>query len=134
MTGFINTLDAKKYTTMCSYLPPSDQSKCRTLFGSVSPSLLAGKMPFAKNDGLGYVAIDGTEALIGTTGEYCAPGQTPECFTSNDPAAILNSGKSFSALWKAAIAETSNPSSANVYTLFPCLEVGGKWYVDLSLS
>jgi hypothetical protein len=134
MTGFIDALNAKKYTAVCSYLLPSTQSKCRTTFGSVSPSLLATKMPFAKNAGLGYVAIDGTKALIGTTGEYCAPGQSPECFTNNSPAAILNSGKSFSALWKTTVAETNNPNSPNVYTLSPCLEVGGKWYADLSLS
>jgi hypothetical protein len=134
MTGFIDALNAKKYTTVCSYVLPSTQSKCRTLLGSVSPSLLATKMPFAKNAGLGYVAIDGTEALIGTIGEYCAPGQSPECYTNNSPAAILSSGKSFSALWKTSVAETNNPNAANVYTLSPCVEVGGKWYADLSLS
>ncbi len=133
MIGFIDAFNAKKYTAVCSYVLPSTQSKCRTIFGSVSPSLLAGKMPFAKNAGLGYVAIDGTKALIGTTGEYCAPGQSPECFTNNNPAAILNSGKSFSALWKTTVAETNNPNSPNVYTLSPCLEFGGKWYADLSL-
>jgi hypothetical protein len=134
MTGFIDALNAKNYTAVCSYVLPSTQSKCRALFSSVSPSLLATKMPFAKNSGLGYVAIDGTEALIGTTGEYCAPGQSPECYTNKSPAAILNSGKSFSALWKTAVAETSsNSTGPNVYTLFPCEEVGGKWYLDLSL-
>jgi hypothetical protein len=134
MTGFVDALNAKKYTTVCSYLLPNTQSKCRTIFGSVSPSLLATKMPFAKNSGLGYVVIDGTKALIGTTGEYCAPGQSPECYTNSSPAAIFNSGKSFSALWSTAVAETNNPNSSNVYTLSPCLEVGGKWYADLSLS
>jgi hypothetical protein len=133
ITGFIDALDAKKYSAVCPYALPSVQSQCRTALGSVSPSVLAPHMPFAKNAGLGYVAIDGTEALVGTTGEYCAPGQTPECFTNNDPAAIFNSGKSFSALWKAAVAAT-NSNSTNVYALFPCQEVGGKWYGDLSPS
>ena len=134
MTGFIAALNAKKYTAVCSYVPPDSQSQCRSLLGSTSMSLLAGKMPFAKHAGLGYVAIDGTEALIGTTGEYCAPGDSPECYTNNSPTAILNSGKSFSALWKTTVAETDNSNSPNVYTLAPCLEVGGKWYADLSLS
>jgi hypothetical protein len=133
MTGVIEALDTKKYTALCSYVLPSTQSKCRTLIGSVSPSLLATQMPFAKNPGLGYVAIDGTEALIGTIGQYCAPGQSPQCYTNNDPAAILNSGKSFSALWKTAVAE-SKSSRSNFYTLSPCVEVGGKWYADLSFS
>lgn len=134
MVGFTDALDAKKYTAICAYLLPSTQSKCQSVFGSVSPSQIASKMPFAKKAGLGYIAIDGKEALIGTTGEYCAPGQSPECYTNNSPAAILNSGKSFSVLWKTAVAETNSSSSANTYDLSPCLEVGGKWYADVSLS
>jgi hypothetical protein len=134
MTGFLDALNAKKYTAVCSYLLPKSQSECRTLLGSVSSSELASKMPYAKNDGLGYVAIHGTEALIGTTGEYCAPGESPECYTNNSPAAILSSGKSFSSLWKTAVAETNNANSPNDYTLSPCVEVSGKWYADLSLS
>jgi hypothetical protein len=134
MVGFTDALDAKKYAAICAYLLPSTQSKCQAAFGSVSPGQIASKMPFAKKAGLGYIAIDGKEALIGTTGEYCAPGQSPECYTNNSPAAILNSGKSFSALWKTAVAETNNSNSANTYALSPCLEVGGKWYADVSLS
>jgi hypothetical protein len=134
MTGFIDAINAKKYTALCSYLLPSDQSKCRTVFGSVNMSALAGQMPTDKNIKLGYVAIDGTEALIGMTGEECAPGQSPECSTNNSPAAILDSGKSFSALWKTAVAEANSSSSSNAYTLSPCVEIGGKWYADQSLS
>jgi len=134
MTGFIDALSAKKYTALCSYLLPSTQSECRTIFSSVSLSTLSGKLPFAKNFRLGYVAIDGTKALIGTTGEECVPGQSPECSTNNSPAAILDSGKSFSALWKTAVAEADSSSSSNAYALSPCLKVGGKWYADQSLS
>jgi hypothetical protein len=133
MTGFVAATDTKNYVGICDYLLPSGQAKCRSLFGSVSPSVLAAKMPFAKNPGLGYVAIDGTQALVGTVGEYCSPGQTPECFTNTDPAAILSSGKPFSALWKTAVAQANSSSgSANTYSLYPCLEVGGKWYADLT--
>jgi hypothetical protein len=132
MTGVVDALNAKKYTALCSYVPPSEQSKCKTELGGLSASALAGAMPFAKNAGLGYVAIDGTEALVGSTGEYCTPGQSTECYTNNDPAAILNSGKPFSALWKTAVA-AANSNSSNVYELNPCVEVGGKWYADISL-
>lgn len=134
MTGVTDALNAKKYTAVCSYLLPSTQSKCQAVLGSVSPSVLAAHMPFAKNAGLGYVAIDGTEALIGTIGEYCAPGQSPECYTNSDPAAILNSGKSFSELWKTAVAQSSSSKGPNVYGLSPAVEVGGKWYADLSIG
>jgi hypothetical protein len=125
MAGFVDALNAKKYTAMCSYLLPGSQSKCRSDFGPVSPSELAEKMPFTRNAGLGYVAIDGTRALIGTTGEYCAPVQSPECFTNNSPAAVLDSRKSFSALRKTAVAETNDPSSSNVYTLSPAWRSAG---------
>lgn len=134
MTGFVDALSAKKYTALCSYLLPSTQSQCRTVFGSINPSMLGGKMPSFKNIKLGYVAIDGSKALVGATGESCAPGQSSGCSTNNDPAAILNSGKSFSALWKTAVAEANSSSNSNAYTLSPAVEVGGKWYADLSLS
>jgi hypothetical protein len=90
-------------------------------------------MPYDKNPGLGYVAIDGTQALVGTTGEYCSPGSSPECFTNNDPSALFDSGKSFSALWTTAVA-AANSSSGNAYQLDPCLEIGGKWYADITFS
>jgi hypothetical protein len=134
MTGFIDDIDAKKYASLCSYMPPSTQSKCTSVFGLVNPSQIAAKMPFAKKPGLGYIAIDGKEALIGTTGEFCQPGESPECYDNSNAAAILDSGKSFSVLWKTAVAETNSSSGSNTYDLSPCLEVGGKWYADISLG
>jgi hypothetical protein len=131
MIAFLDATNAKKFTAICASEVPSQRPKCQAVFRSASPSVIDPLMPFSRKAGLGYVAVHGTEALIGTTGEYCVPGAKPECYTNNDPAAILDSGKPFSALWKTTIAEDNSSNSPNVYSLFPALEVDGKWYLDL---
>ena len=85
------------------------------------------QLPNFKNFGIGYVAIDGTKALIGITGTICVPHQTPKCFTNTDPAAIFKSGKPFATLWTQAVA-----APANVYSLSPAVKVNGKWYAYTS--
>jgi hypothetical protein len=135
MTGFTDAMTSKKFSKLCSYALPSSKSQCQAVASEVAGNKsVAAQMPFAKNPGLGYVVIDGTKALVGTTGTYCAPGQSPKCFTNNDPAAIFSSGKSFASLWKTAVAEANASNSANTYTLAPALKIGGKWYADISLS
>jgi hypothetical protein len=76
------------------------------------------------NFALGYTAIDGGRALVGTTGTFCSPEATPKCITNDDPVAVLSSGKSFSTLWNETIHSTGG------YSLVPCIKVGGKWYLD----
>ena len=122
--GLISAVGAKRYTAECAYLEPSAQAACT----SGAAQLSSGSAPYTKDAAIGYVAIHGDEALVGTTGTFCSPGQTPECFTNHDPAAIFSSGKSFSALW----AEANNTGSQNVYILVPCVKVGGKWYLHAS--
>ena len=63
------------------------------------------------------------KALIGFTGTVCILKQYPSCFTNNDPAAILDSGKSFSTLWSQSLT-----SPANVYSLSPAIKFNGNWY------
>lgn len=84
----------------------------------------ASSLPYWKNAAIGYVVIDGNQAAVGMTGTFCTPGQSPECFTNNDPAAVFSVGLSFSGLW-----ENANSNSATQYSLTPCEKVGGKWYV-----
>lgn len=75
----------------------------------------------------GYVAIKGDEALVGETGTYCNDNETPPCETNTDPAAVLNSGQSFDALYtQAANAEGSGNSMT--YTLDPFIRENGTWY------
>jgi hypothetical protein len=82
--------------------------------------------PTIKNAAIGYAAIDGDEALVGTTGTLCAHPQKPLCNSNSDPAAILSGGKPFGALWS----EQAKADAANdVYMLASCVKVGGSWYL-----
>jgi hypothetical protein len=47
----------------------------------------------------------------------------PSCFTNKNPAAVLDTGKSFSALWSQSLA-----SQANVASLSPAIKIHGNWY------
>ena len=85
--------------SFCKYEEPSLRSQCISSM-SPGPDELTNLeyMPFYKNFKSGYTAIDGDKALIGYTGTVCVLKMLPSCFTNKDPAAILDSGKSFSAL------------------------------------
>lgn len=122
--GLLAAVAAKRYTVECAYVEPSAQATCT----SGAAQLSSGGAPYAKNAAIGYVAIHGDEALADTTGTFCSPGQTPECYTNDDPAAIFSSRKSFGTLW----AEANNTASQNGYMLAPCVKVGGKWYLHVS--
>jgi hypothetical protein len=118
-TGLVDAVAAGKIAQECPYFQSAAAAKCKS--AAASGSTVANST--VKNYKLGYVAIDGKKALVGTEGTFCSPDQTPKCFTNTDPAAKFSSGKSFSTLWKDA-----NNVSGNVYSLLPCIEVGGKWY------
>jgi hypothetical protein len=79
-----------------------------------------------KNFRLGYIATDGSRALVGTTGTSCSEGR--HCLTSSDPAAIFSSGRRFSTLYRQAVA-AAKESDAN-YALLPTVRVGGSWYLE----
>jgi hypothetical protein len=105
---------------------PDAQAGCKTGAAQLNSS----NAPSLKNSGIGYVAIDGTKALVGTTGTFCVPDQTPKCYTNSDPAAIFSTKKSFSALWTQA----NQSSSQNAYSLAPCIEISGHWYLYTASS
>lgn len=125
VTGATAATGTKHATTFCAYGMPSILAQCESNLSQ----LPSKDWPYATNAALGYVVIDGTRAVVGTTGKYCTPGQSPECFTNNDPAAIFSAEHSFSALWSNA---TKN--SGSDYSLTPCIEIGGKWYIYSSSS
>jgi hypothetical protein len=82
--------------------------------------------PTIKNAAIGFAAIDGDKALVGTTGMFCAHPQNPQCYSNSDPAAILSGGKPFGTLWSQQV----KPGRANdVYMLAPCVKVGRSWYL-----
>jgi hypothetical protein len=82
-----------------------------------------------QNFALGYVAVDGDEALVGVTGMFCASNQTPACMSNVDPAAIFSEAKPFSELWAESVAADASTSTAYSYSLAPCVKVGTQWYV-----
>jgi hypothetical protein len=119
--GVLSAVGSGQFAQECNYVEPSEQSACAT----GSAGFNASDSPSFKNVKIGYVAIDGTQALVGATGTFCVPNEKPECYTNNDPAAIFETKKSFSALWT----QTNKTSTANTYSLAPCIEVSGQWYV-----
>lgn len=122
--GVFTALAAKQFAKVCDYYAPDVRSQCQADLTNGAP---ASQMPSATNTAIGYVAVDGTQALVGTTGTFCALDRTPRCYTNTNPAAIFSSGRPFAELWKATAAVSSGP---NAYALAACVEVGGKWYIS----
>lgn len=132
MIGVVNALRSSNYTDFCKYEQPSAESACSSALNQATPTQVAGLLPTFRNFALGYTAIDGDKALIGTTGTTCTPSQsdpnhTTICVTNKDPAAILSSGKSFGTLWTEAVS-----ASTNVYSLCPVVKINGNWYAAVS--
>lgn len=112
-------MSSKHPGTACEYAFVA-AARCEAQFKHVSRPHLA----YGVSVKIGYVAVDGTRALVGFTGKICSPGSSPECVANTDPAAIFSSGGTFGSLW----AQTVNWTSSSAYALLPCVEVGGKWY------
>jgi hypothetical protein len=127
--GYLNAIAGKSPAAACAYVEPSAQSSCNSSLSGVTQAQMGTSI---KNLGMGWVAVNGTKALVGTTGSVCSKNNTPQCSANSDPAAILDSGKSFSDLWAAAV--SAENSTTNSYSLGPCVEVSGKWYVYLPAS
>jgi hypothetical protein len=124
LRGEVDAIDTGKLAATCPYFPPASQSGCRSAFTGSSASAGVSVSHFA----LGYVATRGDEALVGSTGKYCAAAQTPECTSNTNPAAIFAAGKSFARLWAEAISLDSS-GATNTYSLAPCVRIGGRWYI-----
>jgi len=113
---------------LCGLYEPSIQSECKSQVSSIPAAELKSFMPTYKGLVPSYTAFDGDKALVGTTGTECAPGSKSSCTTNTNPAAIFDSGRSFSALWQAAVSANSN-SNQNKYSLAPLIRVNGTWYL-----
>ena len=123
LEGFVSALDARQLKPWCSYYEPSFQATCRKNAGS----FVAADLPQFKKFALGYVAIDGDKALVGSTGTDCIANGKPKCATNENPAAIFSTGRTFKALWSETLAAYNN--TANVYSLDPCTKITGSWYI-----
>jgi len=118
-------VNAGNLSAACGLLEPSAQSACAQATSGQSSHGVS-----YRHFRLGYIAIDGDEALVGTVGTYCNPNSTPTCDTNSDPAAIFSSAHSFADLFSAAVAATNSPS--NSYSLAPLVKIGAAWYLDAS--
>jgi hypothetical protein len=123
LTGLLAALSSKDPATLCGYIFVGPAAQCEVPSGQGSRNWL----PYRVSVKIGYVAISGTHALVGFTGKICTPRATPECMANTSPAAIFSAGDTFAALWT----QTVHPNSSDIpsYSLWPCVEVGGKWYV-----
>lgn len=127
MAGVVTAITSGHYSDACKYFQPSAQSQCNTAMSAVTPAEAASQLPTFKNFGIGYTAIKGSKALVGTTGTVCDQQNTPACYTNTDPAAIFSSGQPFDSLWTQA-----GNSSGSSYTLAQVVEVNGSWYASSS--
>jgi hypothetical protein len=124
--GVLATLSSKDPGAACDYALVGPVGQCRAQFNK----LPRDQLPYLESVKIGYVAIDGTRALVGYTGAICTPGDTPACTTNTDPAAVFDAGYTFSWLWE----QTPGPDFSHTYALLPCVEVGGKWYFGTAAS
>jgi len=122
--GVLAGLESHSVSGVCAYVQPVAQSSCRGLLNF--PGMT---WPTAARIHIGYVAIDGNRALVDATGTSCSPHETPRCLTNKNPAALLDSGKTFGALWTATLASGFSLSQKHVYSLGPCVKVRSKWYM-----
>jgi ABC-type transport system substrate-binding protein len=119
VTGLIRAFNSGKFSQSCGYDEPKGQAQCK----AEAAEITASDIPTIKNFALGYVAVDGSQAVVGITGTICEPTSGSKCSTNTDAAAVFSSTKTFSDLWKNSLKDTSS------YSLTPCVKVGGKWYI-----
>ena len=119
--GALGTLGTQRYASLCAYVEPAVQAPCKLAMAEETPATA----PTVKNVALGYAAVHGDEALVGTTGTICSRSPQPKCSSNSDPAALLSGGTPFAALWS----QQTQPGRSNtLYQLAPCVEVDGHWY------
>jgi hypothetical protein len=124
LIGVATAFSTGHYSDMCRYAEPSQRSGCTSAWsGSPGLDVDLADFPTFKNLKPGYIAIDGDKALIGFTGTVCVLKLSPSCFTNKDPAAILDSGKSFSALWMQSLMWYGDG-----YYPSPAVNINGNWY------
>lgn len=125
MTAYVRALDARDFTGACGYVVPSDQAACKSSAAHAGGQLAMPPGAVYDGFGLGYTVIAGARALVGATGQLCVLTQAQTCVANPNPAAVLDSGKSFTALWRQALNAPSN-----AYSPVPCVRIDGTWFLD----
>ena len=109
---------------MCALYEPSLQPECESGMESMSKADFMSGMPTFKDHVPSYTAIDGDEALLGSTGSVCQAGT---CSTNTNPAALFDSGESFGMLWQ--VPTNGSNSMQSAYELTRLIRVNGTWYL-----
>ena len=125
--GYLNNLLPQDAPASCQYVVPSSQSACQSVLNSTAQNGTFVSFTYTSID-IGYAVVDGNEALVvlDYSGVCLEVGIQENCPPdNNDPAALLDGGQSFSALWAAA-----TTGSNNEFELIPLLQENGTWYVD----
>lgn len=104
----------------CAYFQPAVQKKCSTVSANLPPSSIQDTLS------LGYIAVEGSHALVATVGTDCQSEARPKCITNRNPATFFSSGRTFNALYTSAVASEASP--LHKYSLIPCVKVGSQWY------
>jgi hypothetical protein len=117
--------------SVCAYIIPASQPSCES---SISKAAQQGQsITYSyKSFGLGYTAIDGTRALVGTTyTQFCVQALSRSCAPDiTDPKIVFGSGQSFATLWT----QVQRAGSSGSFSPVPCVVINGKWYVDAPSS
>lgn len=123
LSGLMAALSSKDPASFCDYLYVGPAARCTAPSGQGSRD----HHLYGVSVKVGYVATDGTHALVAFTGKICSPGAHPECVANTNPAAIFSTGRTFATLWTEMTSPNSNSLSS--YRPLPCVEVDGKWYL-----
>jgi len=122
--GLAHAMSTGTLVHTCAYYPPSDRASCQAIMAQFPVGTRAASI---RDFALGYVAIDGNEALVGVTGTFCMPSAKPACASNHNPAAIFSEAKPFRELWAESVAADVSTTTQS-YSLAPCVKVGNRWY------
>lgn len=115
---------AGHWTAACSYFMPNFYRTCQ----QATAKLDARHFRLHGSVVLHQTVRKDAKALVAVTGHVCPPSGEGACQGSNDPAVGMpGPNRSFAAAFAAA----ANPNS-NSFSPIPCIETGGRWYVDAS--
>jgi hypothetical protein len=121
VVGYIHQLAAPNPGGACLYWIPTDLANCQSFMSTEDEQGYGVKY---QSFGTGYTAIYSDLALVVITHTHLCQPKT--CTPDNtNPAALLDSGKSFAALWVQAIKPEASDSD-----LIPCIQGDGVWYID----
>jgi hypothetical protein len=119
--GYIHQLAAPNPGGACLYWVPTNLANCQSFMSAEDRQAFGLKY---KSFGIGYTAVYSDLALVVVTHtQLCQPKScTPD---NTNPAALLDSGKSFTALWEQAV-----KPDASYSLVIPCIQGDGVWYID----